>query len=210
LRVISLSFFALDNLYIADYFNQCIRRVSATAAALSFPTTNVGSAASAQDVTVSNTGNASLNISAIAIAANFNAQGADTSCNTSAQTLAAGASCVLGIEFLPTQAGTITGSVILTDNALNASNATQTIALQGAAMGQGYALTVLTSGTGSGTVTSSPAGVNCGATCSASYASGTAVTLTATVASRRLSTVVADDARAVTLFHDWTNPSASS
>jgi len=40
-------------------------------------------------------------------------------------------------------------------------------------------LTVAKTGTGSGTVTSSPAGISCGATCSASYASGTPVTLTA-------------------------------
>lgn len=37
--------------------------------------------------------------------------------------------------------------------------------------------------TGSGTVTSSPAGINCGATCSASYSHGTAVTLTASPSS---------------------------
>jgi uncharacterized repeat protein (TIGR02543 family) len=37
--------------------------------------------------------------------------------------------------------------------------------------------------TGSGTVISSPSGINCGSTCSASYASGTSVTLTATAAS---------------------------
>ena len=50
-------------------------------------------------------------------------------------------------------------------------------------VGQGgttYALNVTRSGAGTGTVTSSPAGVNCGTTCAASYASGTAVTLTAT------------------------------
>lgn len=44
-------------------------------------------------------------------------------------------------------------------------------------------LTVTKSGTGSGTVTSSPAGINCGADCTESYASGTSVTLTATPAS---------------------------
>jgi hypothetical protein len=38
------------------------------------------------------------------------------------------------------------------------------------------------SGTGSGTVSSSPAGISCGATCSASFASGASVTLTATAA----------------------------
>jgi hypothetical protein len=42
-----------------------------------------------------------------------------------------------------------------------------------------YALTVAKSGTGSGTVSSSPAGISCGATCSGSFASGTSVTLTA-------------------------------
>jgi len=34
--------------------------------------------------------------------------------------------------------------------------------------------------TGNGTVTSSPAGINCGTTCSASFARNTTVTLTAT------------------------------
>ncbi len=45
------------------------------------------------------------------------------------------------------------------------------------------ALTVSREGTGAGTVTSSPAGINCGATCSASFADGTAVTLVASAAS---------------------------
>jgi hypothetical protein len=43
-------------------------------------------------------------------------------------------------------------------------------------------LTIAKSGAGSGTVTSSPAGISCGATCSHAYAHGTAVTLTATPA----------------------------
>jgi hypothetical protein len=42
-----------------------------------------------------------------------------------------------------------------------------------------FALTVTRSGNGSGTVTSAPAGINCGATCSASFNSGASVTLTA-------------------------------
>src|SRR5437867_4920215 len=44
---------------------------------------------------------------------------------------------------------------------------------------QMFTLEVLSLGSGSGTVTSSPMGITCGATCSASFASGTAVTLTA-------------------------------
>ncbi|MFI5007067.1 MAG: FG-GAP repeat domain-containing protein, partial [Solirubrobacterales bacterium] len=46
----------------------------------------------------------------------------------------------------------------------------------------GVPLTVNKAGTGSGTVTSNPAGINCGSTCTASYASGTMVTLTASAA----------------------------
>lgn len=46
-----------------------------------------------------------------------------------------------------------------------------------------HTLTVTKSGAGSGTVTSSPTGINCGSTCSASYSSGTSVSLTAAAAS---------------------------
>ena len=45
-----------------------------------------------------------------------------------------------------------------------------------------YSLAVGTAGAGTGTVVSSPAGINCGADCSENYASGTSVTLTATPA----------------------------
>ena len=44
---------------------------------------------------------------------------------------------------------------------------------------QTHTLTVSKSGTGSGTVTSNPAGINCGSTCQAGFPTGTNVTLTA-------------------------------
>src|SRR5204862_156506 len=47
---------------------------------------------------------------------------------------------------------------------------------------QTVALTLRKARTGSSTVTSAPAGISCGATCSGSYASGAVVTLTATPA----------------------------
>jgi pimeloyl-ACP methyl ester carboxylesterase/Fe-S cluster biogenesis protein NfuA len=46
-----------------------------------------------------------------------------------------------------------------------------------------HTLTVWKSGTGSGTVVSSPAGIDCGSTCSRDFAGGSVVTLTATPAS---------------------------
>ncbi|WAK04406.1 RHS repeat domain-containing protein [Methylobacter sp. YRD-M1] len=54
--------------------------------------------------------------------------------------------------------------------------------LQLPALAQADTLSATKSGSGSGTITSSPAGIDCGATCSAAYATGTVVTLTATPA----------------------------
>jgi len=50
----------------------------------------------------------------------------------------------------------------------------------GPAQPTNYTLTLTKAGTGSGAVSSSPAGINCGSTCSASFTSGSTVTLSAT------------------------------
>jgi hypothetical protein len=47
----------------------------------------------------------------------------------------------------------------------------------------GLTVTVSKTGTGAGTIVSSPSGINCGAVCSATYVSGGSITLTATAAS---------------------------
>lgn len=65
------------------------------------------------------------------------------------------------------------------------SGATCTVAMSAArsvtaTFAKVFTLTVQKSGVGGGTVSSSPAGINCGTACSASYISGTTVTLTAT------------------------------
>lgn len=49
-------------------------------------------------------------------------------------------------------------------------------------IGAGHTLNVAKAGTGAGTVTSAPSGINCGTTCSALYVDGTSVALTATPA----------------------------
>src|SRR5439155_17221215 len=74
-----------------------------------------------------------------------------------------------------------TGACTVTLSAATAVTATfeQTIT---PTANQTFALTVSTAGTGNGAVTSSPAGITCGTSCSASYPSGTMVTLTATPA----------------------------
>jgi len=50
--------------------------------------------------------------------------------------------------------------------------------LEAGSLVSGRVLTVSKNGTGTGTVTSSPAGIDCGATCAGSFADGTVVTLT--------------------------------
>ncbi|HEV7608027.1 MAG TPA: GDSL-type esterase/lipase family protein [Steroidobacteraceae bacterium] len=49
-----------------------------------------------------------------------------------------------------------------------------------------FSLAVTRAGTGTGTVTSNPAGINCGTSCTANYNTGTAVTLTATASTGSL------------------------
>jgi Divergent InlB B-repeat domain len=68
-----------------------------------------------------------------------------------------------------------TGTCVVTMNSVQA--VTATFVLQ-----PDFNLTVIKSGAGSGTVTSAPSGVNCGATCALLYPGGTVVTLTATPA----------------------------
>ncbi len=64
-----------------------------------------------------------------------------------------------------------TGTCTVNMNAATTVTATFTL--------NSFALTVIKAGNGSGTVTSSPAGINCGADCSETYSAGTSVTLTA-------------------------------
>src|SRR5262249_13021726 len=64
-----------------------------------------------------------------------------------------------------------------------AFNGTETSSFSDPACGSpsgGFAIVVSDIGTGTGIVTSSPTGINCGTLCSATYPSGTVVTLAAT------------------------------
>jgi hypothetical protein len=115
------------------------------------------------------TGSVSLSASALpsGVTAAFNPNPTTSATNSSTLTLSASSTAGVG-RFTVTIKGTSrslthTTTLTLTVNALPR-----------------YALTVSDTGLGFGTVTSSPAGINCGSNCSASYVSGTTVTLTAT------------------------------
>ena len=74
-------------------------------------------------------------------------------------------------------AGTYTASLTVTDNSGLSDTKTVTITVQPSATT--YGLTVSKAGAGAGTVSSSPAGISCGADCTENYTAGTSVTLTA-------------------------------
>jgi uncharacterized repeat protein (TIGR01451 family) len=98
-------------------------------------------------------------------------------------TVANGGSATLSIivSIVPDGVGTITNSATvasdLPDPNTGNNTASETTTI-GAATN--FTLTVTEGGAGTGTVTSTPAGILCPSTCSASFASGTAVTLTPT------------------------------
>lgn len=132
---------------------------------------NVGNAASQVD-TVSNLGTAYLNINSVFIGGTD--AGEFTEMNN-CSSVAPGDSCSIFISFIPTTLGD--KSAYLSINSNDPHMLQLDVPLSGIS---GYLLIIRKPGTGTGTVTSYPAGLNCGANCSAGYSPGTVVTLTTT------------------------------
>jgi hypothetical protein len=131
------------NVYISDVSNTRVLKEDFAGAppSLSFASTNVGSTSSdsPQTVTVLNFGSAALTAVApgLTLPADFTlatGSGTPPDC-TSSFSLAANASCNLSIDFFPTTTGTLSETLTLTDNSLNASSATQSITLNGTGIG---------------------------------------------------------------------------
>ena len=116
------------NVYVEDiYANRVYEWNLATAPSLSFANTTVGSQStdSPQTVTLRNIGNAPLIFPVPgagenpSVSADFTLD-ASTTCpevtsSSSAGMLAAGASCQLAVDFVPTTAGPIMGTAVVTD-----------------------------------------------------------------------------------------------
>jgi hypothetical protein len=85
---------------------------SLTPTSLVFPEQQVGTSSAARAVTLTNTGNAALNISGIQSTGDY----AET--NTCLATLAASSSCTISVKFSPTASGVRNGTLSINDNAL--------------------------------------------------------------------------------------------
>ena len=123
--------------YIADFHNnRVLKEDTGDPPSLRFLPTNVGatSSDSPQTVTVANIGNAVLTFQGASPSISPNFTLSNTSTCPLASTLAAGANCTLLVSFSPTVPGPISGTLVLTDDHLNAvapGYATQTIMLNG-------------------------------------------------------------------------------
>ena len=120
---------------------------------LNFGSERVGTSCSPRLVTLSNNGTATLLISSIAVTGTNS--GDFTQTNTCGASIAAGASCTIMVTFAPTQAGSRSASLSITDNA---PGSPQTVSLSGTGTGPAVTLTptslvfgVQTIGTSSGT-----------------------------------------------------------
>jgi hypothetical protein len=80
---------------------------------LTFPNQAVSTTSTAQTITVTSSGTASLVVSAIAISGDYRQT---NTCGTLPATLAPATSCVVSVTFAPTVAGTRTGTLTISDN----------------------------------------------------------------------------------------------
>ncbi len=99
--------------------------VTLSPTSLAFGKEVVGGTSKGKSVTLTNTGNATLNITSIAASGDFGIIASSKPCGS---TLAAGQSCTIEVVFSPTQVGSRTGNVSVTDNA---PGSPQTVALSG-------------------------------------------------------------------------------
>jgi uncharacterized repeat protein (TIGR03803 family) len=99
---------------------------------LSFGNQQVGSSSAVETVTLTNAGNATLNVTSVSVNANFfELASTPTSCPYTGGTVAAGATCTIDVTFTPVgQAGlgVQTGTISITDNS---GTSPQSIALSG-------------------------------------------------------------------------------
>jgi hypothetical protein len=106
--------------------------VTLSSPSLIFPDQTVNTTSAAQPVTLTNAGNASLTISAIAPSGDF---GETNNCPSS---LPANTGCTINVTFTPTATGTRNGAITITDNA---PNSPQAVTLAGTGIGVAPAIT---------------------------------------------------------------------
>jgi hypothetical protein len=110
-----------------------IPKVTIAPASFAFASETVGSAEGPLSVTLTNSGTGPLSVASIKLAGTNATDFLEF--DTCIPTVATGASCEIALYFVPKAAGARTASVIVTDNANNVANSTQTIPITATATG---------------------------------------------------------------------------
>jgi uncharacterized repeat protein (TIGR01451 family) len=146
---------------------------------LYFGSLPIGQTTSTQIVTVVNTGTQDLIVGTISRSGTHPNDFVITDDLCSGATLMQSAQCTLKAAFAPAGAGARNGLLAIPSNDADAS--IYNVPATGTGIQQ-YTLTVSKEGNGSGTVTSSPAGIDCGSDCTELFDSGIPINLTASAA----------------------------
>ena len=120
------------NVLIPDFSNSRIVKVNASGASLAFPNTDVGSTSSPQTATVTNIGDLPLIFATVpTYTVNFSKDTGDENLCALGTSLDAGTACDVSVEFTPQSAGNLSASVVVTNNSLNLTATTQSVAVSG-------------------------------------------------------------------------------
>lgn len=160
---------------------------SCTATPASYPVISCGTASSFGDVlvsttstgqivTISNIGTSNLIIGTTSITGTHASQFSKVTDSCSGKTVAPSGTCTVQVTFAPTSLGVKSAYLAIPSN--DPFTSTLNLALTGTGVWPN--LSISKSGTGTGSVTSSPASISCGATCGSTFATGSMVTLAAT------------------------------
>ena len=138
------------NLYVTNTGKSLVVKIDRTdAPSLSFAATGVGSTStdSPKTIEVENIGNTALTLTGLSYPTDFpEATGDDSAC-TGTTRLTPAEQCDLPIAFTPQSVASLSEDVTLTDNALNGTGATQSIAVSGTGTAGTATLTTPTPGT---------------------------------------------------------------
>jgi len=218
--------------FVTAYNAPAVPVVAISPASYQFANQAVGTSSSPEPISLSNNGYVALTISSLTISGDF------SQTNNCDSGLAPGASCTISVTFTPSGTGSLSGSIIISDNA---SPPTQTIYLTGTGAGAGASLspssltfssqavgtssspqTLTLSNTGSAALTISSIAVTsdfsqtntCGASLAANASCTISVTFTPTATgSRTGSLTISDNAnpstQTVSLSGTGTAPAAS-
>lgn len=130
---------ANGNVFVVEWSNNRVLKVDASGASLSFANTRMGatSSDSPKTVTVTNLGNEALTFSSNpSYTTDFSENSSDENLCTSSTSLDPGEVCDVSVLFTPQSAGSKNQFVVLTNNHLNTSAATQSISVSGTGLEQ--------------------------------------------------------------------------